>query len=290
MSVRYQTGSKTAWITFAGNVVLTIMKAVIGFLSGSLAVSSDAAHSASDAVSTILVLLGFHIANKPPDEKHPYGHGRAETIVAKIIALMLILIGANFAYTALKVILRGSYRIPGQSALWVSLFSIAAKELMYRYAYRVGKKIDSPALIADAWHHRSDAISSIAALLGVLLARLGYPIFDPLMTIVVAAILIKVGWSMAFTIIDELMDAQVDSKILKRIKKIVLETENVHALHDLKVHKHGAEYHVHCTISIPADHTIAAGHDLTHLIEKNICSEYSGVTHVHIHLEPHEGV
>lgn len=289
MNVRYQTASKAAWITFIGNVVLTIMKAIVGVVSGSLAVLSDAAHSASDAVSTILVLLGFHISRQPADEKHPYGHGRAETIVAKIIALMLIFIGVNFAYTALKVIFKGSYRIPGISALGVSLFGIITKECMYRYAYHIGKKIDSPALKADAWHHRSDAISSVAALLGVLLSRLGYPIFDPLMTIVVAAILIKVGWSMAFTIIDELMDAQVDSKTLKQIKKIVLKTEDVRSLHDLKMHKHGAEHHVHCTITVPAEHSVAEGHNLTHLIEKNIRNEYPTVTHVHIHLEPHEG-
>lgn len=284
---RSKIASRISWITLFGNLALTLGKAIIGFSTGSLVVLSDAAHSASDAFSTILVLLGIHIAKQPPDEKHPYGHGRAETIVAKIIALMLIVIGLNFAYSAFRTIWQGSYRSPGISALWISLASIIAKEIMYQYTYKIGEKINSTALMADAWHHRSDAISSIAALLGVFAARLGYPIFDPLMTFVVALILIKVGWDMVFSIIDELMDAQVEDKVLEEIEAIILKISGVCTVRNLKVHKYGADHHVDCTITVPAHFDVVEGHNLSHLVEDKICKEFTTISHVDIHIEPH---
>jgi cation diffusion facilitator family transporter len=284
---RHKTAARISWITLIGNIILTVLKALISILTGSLVVLSDAAHSASDAFSTILVLLGLRIANQPPDEKHPYGHSRAETIVAKIIALMLVLIGLNFGFTAIKAMWQGNYHVPGASALWISLISIVSKEIMYQYTYRVGKRIDSPALMADAWHHRSDAISSVAALIGVFFARLGYPIFDPLMTIVVAAILIKVGWDMVFTIIDELMDAQVEPEIIEHLEQAILKVESVHSVRNLKVHKYGAEHHVDCTITVSPKLDVSGGHYLSHEVEDRIKEKLSTVTHVDIHVEPH---
>lgn len=284
---RKKTAARVSWLTLGGNVVLTILKTIIGFGTGSLVVLSDAAHSASDAFSTILVLFGLHISHLPPDEKHPYGHSRAETIVAKIIALMLMAIGLNFGYSALQAIWQQTYHTPGISALWISLVSIVAKEIMFQYSHRIGKQIDSPALIADAWHHRSDAISSIAALIGVFFARLGYPIFDPIMTIVVAVILIKVGWDMVFKIIDELMDAQVDPKTLKEIETIILDTTDVLSLRNLKTHKYGAEHHVDCTITVPSRFDVGEGHDLAHQVIARIKKEFQSVSHVDIHVEPH---
>lgn len=284
---RQKIASRVSWVTLVGNFVLTALKVIIGLATGSLVVLSDAAHSASDAFSTILVLLGLHVAKQPPDEKHPYGHSRAETIVAKIIALMLMVIGLNFGYSALKAIWLEAYRIPGLSALWISLVSIISKELMYHYTYRVGRRIESPALMADAWHHRSDAISSVAALVGVFFARRGYPIFDPLMTIVVAIILIKVGWDMVFTIIDELMDAQVDPDTLSIIETIILSLPGVLSVKNLKAHKYGAEHHVDCTITVPAHLDVGEGHNLSHVVVEHIKEEFQTVTHVDIHIEPH---
>lgn len=284
---RHKTATRVSWATLIGNLILTLLKAIIGTLTGSLVVLSDAAHSASDAFSTVLVILGLRIAQQPPDDKHPYGHSRAETIVAKIIALMLILVGFNFALTAVKSIWQGEYHVPGTSALWISLFSIITKELMFQGTYRIGQKITSPALIADAWHHRSDAISSVAALIGVFFARLGYPIFDPIMTIVVAAILIKVGWDMVFSIIDELMDAQEGPEIIETLEQAVLTIEGVQSIDDLKVHKYGADHHVDCTITVKPELNVVESHDLSHEVEDKIKDELSSVSHVDIHIEPH---
>lgn len=284
---RHKTASRVSLITLAGNLLLATLKVIVGIKTGSLVVLSDAAHSASDTFSTLLVLFGLRIAQQPPDEKHPYGHSRAETIVAKIIALMLVLIGFNFGYSALKSILQGNYHVPGISALWVSLLSIVAKEIMYHYTYKTGKKIHSPALMADAWHHRSDAISSVAAVIGVFAARLGYPIFDPLMAMVVAIILIRVGWTMVFTVIDELMDAQVDKKTREQIRKTILSINGVCSLSNLKVHKYGAEHHVDCTITVPPELNVGEGHDLWHEVEETVKEEFTTVTHMDIHIEPH---
>lgn len=284
---RRKLASLVSWLTLIGNLVLTALKVLAGVATGSLVVLSDAAHSASDTFSTLLVLLGLRIAQLPPDEKHPYGHSRAETIVAKIIALMLVAIGLNFGYSAFNAIWHSNYHVPGISALWVSLVSIIAKEIMYRWTYKVGKQIDSPALMADAWHHRSDAISSVAALIGVLAARLGYPIFDPLMTLVVAIILIKVGWDMVFTVIDELMDAQVDDDTLSEMRSMIQKISGVCSLRNLKVHKYGAEHHVDCTITVPPNFDVGEGHDLSHKVEEEIRVQFDTVTHVDIHIEPH---
>lgn len=284
---RQKIASRVSWFTLAGNLVLTVFKIIIGTATGSLVVLSDAAHSASDAFSTILVIFGLHIAEQPPDAKHPYGHSRAETIVAKIIALMLMAIGLNFGYSAFKAIVQQSYHVPGVSALWISIISIGTKEFMYQYTYRIGQKIDSPALIADAWHHRSDAISSIVAVLGVLAARLGYPIFDPIMTIVVALILVKVGWDMVSGIIDELMDAQVEDGTLEQVEVIIQEVQGVCTLRNLKVHKHGADHHVDCTITVPAYLSVGEGHSLSHQVEAKIKNKFPTVSHVDIHIEPH---
>lgn len=283
---RNKQAARVSWVTLAGNLILTGLKLVIGLATGSLVVLSDAVHSASDSLSTILVIFGLYIAQQPPDEKHPYGHSRAETIVAKIIALTLIFIGLNFAYSAVRVIWLGDHTIPGVSALWISIISIMSKEIMYRYTVKTADKLDSPALKADAWHHRSDALSSVAAVLGVFAARLGYPIFDPLMAIVVAAIIVKVGWNMVFVVIDELMDAQVDTETVGEIEKIILGVSEVCTLADLKVHKYGAEHHVHFTITVPPELTVVECHALSHKIKERIRQEFASVSHVDMHIEP----
>ena len=288
MKERHNVGERTAWYTLIGNLVLTAAKAVIGFSSGSMVVLSDAAHSGSDALSTVFVILGLKIAQQPPDEKHPYGHSRAETIAAKLVALLLILVGANFAYSAIRAIISRNYHSPGIGALWISIVSILSKEIMYQYTIRVGKKIDSPALIADAWHHRSDALSSVAALIGVFFARIGFPVFDPIMTIVVAGIIIKVGWDIVTSSIDELMDSQTDPETINHIRKLASSTEGVYSVRNLKVHKYGAEHHVDCTITVSPSIDVIEGHDLSHLVEEQIRKGFPSVTHVDIHVESSE--
>ncbi len=287
MKDRHSLGAKTAWYTLIGNIVLTAAKAVIGFSSGSMVVLSDAAHSGSDALSTVFVILGLKIAQQPPDDKHPYGHSRAETIAAKLVAILLILVGGNFAYSAVRVIISGDYHSPGIGALWISIGSILSKEIMYQYTYRVGKRIESPALIADAWHHRSDALSSIAALIGVFFARMGFPIFDPIMTIVVAGIIIKVGWDIVASSIDELMDSQTDPETIHQIRELAISTQGVFSVRNLKVHRYGAEHHVDCTITVSPSIDVTEGHDLSHLVEERIRRGFPSVTHVDIHIEPH---
>src|SRR5699024_5027607 len=192
------------WIGIIVNIILTIIKAVGGWLSGSRALIADAAHSASDIASSVVILFAVKIADKPPDDEHPYGHGKAENIASIIVALLLIIVGFEISMSSVKIFLGGKPAAPTTLALYVLVISIILKEILFHYKYRVGKKYESAALIADAWHHRSDSLSSLAALGGVGLAIIGerfnIPILiygDALAGIVVSIIVIKVGYDLA---------------------------------------------------------------------------------------------
>src|SRR5690625_961294 len=161
------------WVGIFVNILLTVLKAIGGLLSGSRALIADAAHSASDIVSSVVILFAVKIADKPPDEEHPYGHGKAENIASIIVALLLIVVGVEISISSIKVFFGEFPTAPTTLALYILVISIILKEILFHYKYYVGKKYESAALIADAWHHRSDSLSSIAALGGVGLAIWG---------------------------------------------------------------------------------------------------------------------
>ena len=216
---RYQMAKRVSWNTMMGNILLTAVKAGVGVVSRSSALIADALHSGSDIATTVVVLYSMRIATLPPDSEHPYGHGRAESIGAKVLSVILVLVGLSMGTSSIRQLWGGTYAIPGRLALWAILLSIVVKEAMYRYTVAVGRKINSTALIADALHHRSDAFSSVAALLGVIAARLGYPIFDPLAAAVVAVFIVKMGIDVFRSSLDELMDAQVHGNLLEEVQQ-----------------------------------------------------------------------
>src|SRR5699024_11046425 len=192
------------WVGIFVNILLTVLKAIGGWLSGSRALVADAAHSASDIVSSVVILFAVKIADKPPDEEHPYGHGKAENIASIIVALLLIVVGIEISISSAKIFFGGKALAPTTLALYVLIVSIILKEILFHYKYRVGKKYESAALIADAWHHRSDSLSSLAALGGVGLAIIGEKFDIPMLIygdavagIVVSIIVIKVGYDLA---------------------------------------------------------------------------------------------
>src|SRR5699024_1500395 len=192
------------WIGIIVNIILAILKAIGGFLSGSRALLADALHSASDIVSSVVILFTVKIANKPPDKEHPYGHGKAENIASIIVALLLIVVGIEISISSAKVFFGEVPTAPSQVALIIVTISILLKEGLFQYKIRVGKKYKSTALISDAWHHRSDSLSSIAALIGIGAAMLGekwdirFLIYgDAFAGIVVSLIVIKVGYGLA---------------------------------------------------------------------------------------------
>ncbi|MBO8127306.1 MAG: cation transporter [Firmicutes bacterium] len=286
MSSRYDLGTRVSKHTLLGNLLLTIVKAVAGFSAGSAALLADAVHSGSDVLSTAVVLYGLKVAKEPPDDKHPYGHGRAEAVAAKVLSLMLIFVGLEMIIAAVRTVISGDVRIPGQVALWAALLSILVKEGMYRYTVIVGRRIESQALIADAWHHRSDALSSVASFLGVFFARLGYPVVDPIVAGLVALFVIRLGWNIFTSAVDEMMDAQVDSGTIDSVAKAALKLDDVISVHDLRVHRYGSELHVDMKIKASPSLSLVEGHDLVHKVESSISKAIPNCTHVDIHLEP----
>ena len=284
---RYQMAKRVSWITMLGNVLLTAVKAGVGVISQSSALLADAIHSASDIATTVVVLYSMRISKLPPDPEHPYGHGRAESIGAKVLSIILVMAGLSMGYSALKRLAVGEYGIPGSIALGAILLSIVVKEAMYQYTARVGKKISSPALMADALHHRSDAFSSVAAFFGVMGARLGFPILDPLAAAVVAVFIIKMGVDVFRTSLDELMDAQVNSTLQGEVHQCAAGIIGVEHVDDVRVRQYGPHHVVDIKISVDKQLTVEAGHQIAAEVKSTLRGELPSIGDVLVHVNPY---
>ena len=212
------------------NIILSLFKLFAGIFAKSNAMISDAIHSASDVFSTFIVIIGVNIANKQSDKEHQYGHERLECVAAIILAIILAATGIGIGINGMEKILGGSYwelEVPGRIALIAAIISIVIKEWMYWYTRSAAKKINSGALMADAWHHRSDSLSSIGALIGILGARLGYPILDPVASVVICIFIIKAAYDIFKDAIDKLVDKSCDEETVEKIKKVIMNQEGV---------------------------------------------------------------
>ena len=211
--------NKVSVITIIENVVLSVLKLVAGLIAHSNAIISDAIHSASDVFSTIVVIIGIKFASKEPDKEHPYGHERLECVTAIILAMILFMTGLGIGLEALKNIFNADYphNAPGVIAFIAAIISIIGKEGMYWYTRYYAKKIDSSALMADAWHHRSDAFSSVGALIGIGGARLGYPVMDSVASLVIFVFIVKAAYDIFKDALDKMVDHSCDEETEKAI-------------------------------------------------------------------------
>lgn len=283
---RYKKGKKISYITIAGNIFLAIIKITVGILVGSAGLIADGFHSVSDTASTIAVLIAIYISNKPPDEEHQYGHGQAESIAAKILGIILLLTGFALGYNIINGILNQDYGIPGIYGFWAAVLSIIIKEIMFRYTYKVGEETNNQALIADAWHHRSDAISSIAAAAGILGANLGYPILDPIAGIVVALLIIRVGWNIIVDAINTLMIKAPPEEDNEEIRNIVNNIEGVQEIKELRSHYSGVDLYVDLRIVVDAQLTVKKGHDISVKVRNKLLNQCEQVREVIVHIHP----
>lgn len=283
---RYELGRKATWLGIIGNIILTIIKAIAGLLAGSLAMVADAFHSLSDLLSSFVVLWGLKFSQRPPDEDHHYGHGKAESIVAKLVAIFLVLTACGIGLSAYKGLKDVNISSPGQLALWAALISIIAKEAMYQYTIRIAKKIDSSAVRADAWHHRSDAMSSIAALVGIGGAILGWPILDPIAGLVVAIMIAYTGVEIYWSAVRELMDEAPDPELITRIRELAETIDGVRQAYDLRGRYNGPALYLDMKICVDAYATVEHGHNLAALAKRKIMEEYKEVANVLIHVNP----
>lgn len=273
-------------ITILMNVVLVFMKMIGGHISDSRALLADGLHSASDIVTSIGVIVGIAMAKKPRDDEHQYGHEKIETMVTFFLAMALIYTGGRIGIDTIFSIFRGDMTMPGKIAPYIALVSVIIKEWQYQMAYRLGKRINSNALIADAWHHRSDALSSIAAFIGIVGARLGFYLLDPLAGLAVALLVMKVGFDIFKDCFHQLIDVSIQLVELDELKEAILEQEKVQHIGDIRTRKHGSKVFVDIRICVDASIDIKEGHLIAEEVESIIRSQLENVKDVIVHLDP----
>ncbi|KAB2951536.1 cation transporter [Heliorestis acidaminivorans] len=294
MDNRFKQAEFATWVGIVLNGLLAVMKGLVGWLAGSRALIADAAHSASDVAGSIAVLAGLRTAQKPPDADHPYGHGKAENVATIIVAILLIVVGVEIALSASKVFFGEVPSAPKGIALIAVLISIIVKELLFQYKNRLAKKINSPALQAEAWHHRSDALSSIAAFVGVLGSIIGqqmnYPILlylDPLAGLLVALLVIKIGYSLAKESGLIMMEQVLDKEETEPYIETVQQVRGVSRVDELLARTHGHYIVVDIKISVDPTITVAEGHSISKKVKEALLKKHSNINKVFVHVNPY---
>lgn len=284
----YQIGMKASRNTLIVNLLLAVGKLVAGILGNSSAMVADAVHTFSDVLTTIIVLLGLRVSSKKADAGHPYGHERYESVFAKILSIILLITGIFLGYESFQILKSGNIETPGMIALIAALISIIIKELMYRYTMGVAKKIKSISMEADAWHNRSDALSSIGTFVGILGAKIGFPALDPIAGLVVAFMVIKVGMDLYLKSIKELVDEAASDEIIKRIEIISNSIPGVKKINKLKTRVFGNRVFVDLDIAVDPDITVKEGHDISKELHDELEGQIEDIKHTMIHVEPFE--
>ena len=281
--------NRVSIITIIGNLLLSVTKLLAGIIAHSGAMISDAVHSASDVFSTFVVIIGIKLASKKPDKEHPYGHERMECVAAIILAVVLLMTGIGIGMDALKNILHGNYanlQVPGVLALIAAIVSIVSKEGMYWYTRYNAKKIDSSALMADAWHHRSDAFSSIGALIGIAGARMGYPVMDSIASLVIFLFILKAAFDIFKDAVDKMVDHSCDAETEKQIYDCVMKNKNVMGIDLLQTRIFGNKIYVDVEIQADGSITLQEAHDIAEDVHDEIEQTFSKVKHIMVHVNP----
>lgn len=284
----YKLGFKVSMVTVGLNIFLAIFKLIAGVLANSSAMTADGIHTLSDVLTTLVVLLGLKISSKKADSDHQYGHERFESIFAKILSIILLMTGVFIGYEAIGTLRVGNIATPGKLALGAAIFSIVTKELMYRYTIIAAKKIRSLSMEADAWHHRSDALSSVGTFIGILGARLGFPALDPIAGLVVAAMIIKVGVELYLESVSQLVDEAASDSIVSQIEDISRNTLGVEDISELKTRVSGNRIFVDMNIFVDPDITVREGHDISKIVHDRLKEEIEDIKYIMIHIEPQE--
>lgn len=282
--------TKVSIVTIIWNFVLSVVKLLVGIIAHSNAMISDAVHSASDVFSTIVVIIGIKLASKEPDKEHPYGHERLECVTAIILAMILFVTGLGIGLTAITNILFSDYgqlSTPGIFALIAAIVSIIVKEGMFWYTRYYAKKIDSGSLMADAWHHRTDAFSSIGALVGIAGARLGFPVMDSIASLVIFLFIAKAAFDIFKDAMDKMVDHSCDEETEKAIYECVLRNENVIEIDLLKTRIFGNKIYVDVEIQADASHTLLEAHHIAETVHNDIEQSFPKVKHIMVHVNPY---
>ncbi len=278
-------------VSIIANFALTVFKLSAGILAHSGAIISDAIHSASDVFSTIVVIIGIRISRKESDKNHPYGHERLECVAAIVLATILAFTGLGIGYSALRQIAGGDYAnltVPGRLALVAAAVSILVKEAMYQYTKINARRIDSGALMADAWHHRSDALSSVGALIGIGGARLGFPILDPVASVVICVFIEKAAYEIFMDAVDKMVDKACDEETEAALRECAATQEGVLGVDLLHTRVFGNKIYVDIEICADGEETLRRAHETAERVHDSIEKNFPKVKHIMVHVNPGE--
>ena len=281
--------NKVSFITIVQNVLLSVFKLFAGIFAHSNAMISDAIHSASDVFSTIIVIIGVKLASKESDKEHPYGHERLECVAAIVLSIVLLYTGIKIGSQAVKDIIGGNYQSlqkPGVLALVAAVVSIVTKEIMYWYTRHYAKKIDSSALMADAWHHRSDALSSVGALIGIGGAMMGFPVMDSIASIVIFVFIAKAAYDIFKDAMDKMVDRSCDDETEKEMRDFVLAQNEVLSVDLLHTRIFGNKIYVDVEIGVNGSYTLRQAHEIAEEVHEGIEKNFPKVKHVMVHVNP----
>ena len=276
-------------VTYLGivtNVVLSALKIFVGLAAGSMALFADGIHSISDMATDIVVLLGVHFGSRKPDSEHPYGHGKIEMFSAISIALILIIVGMGMIYKAAMDIAAREVSKPGIVVVVVALVSIIVKEALYQVTKKAAIALHSPALYANAWHHRSDALSSVVVVVGLVSVMLGFVHGDRIAAMFVGLMIILVGVRVIVDNLHELVDVAVDENTISQIKQIISSKEQIRQWHKLRTRTVGREVFLDLHILVDPDLSVSAGHAIAESLEESLHEQIIRPVNITVHIEP----
>lgn len=296
MTNRYKEAQRATIIGIIVNLILAVVKGIGGILGNSRALVADAAHSASDVVSSIAVYIGVRAAQKPPDQEHPYGHGKSENVATLIVAILLVVVGFEIMYNSISSIWSDTTNeVTSMIVLYIIIFSLIVKEILFQYKFRLGTRINSPALIADAWHHRTDAISSAVALVGVGLTLIGarYDIpylefFDPIAGAVIAVIIMYMGFQLAKEAVSMTLEVVLNEREAAGLMDTAMSVDKVVQVDALSARSHGSYVIVDIKISVDASITVEDGHKIGRNVKQQLIRKHDIVRDVNVHVNPYD--
>lgn len=284
-----QTAMHVSKVSIVINLILSAAKLAAGIIASSGAMVSDSIHSASDVLSTVIVMIGIRMSGKEADQKHPYGHERMECVAAVILAVVLVFTGLQIGVAGIGNITSGNYdslKVPGLLALAAAVVSIVIKEWMYWYTRHYAKKIQSSALMADAWHHRSDSLSSVGAFIGILGARMGFPVMDPIASVGICLFILKAGYDIFRDAIDKMIDTACDEKTEKELRDFVLSRRGVKGIDLMKTRTFGSRIYVDVDIQADGNLSLKEAHVIADRVHDEIEQNFSQVKHIMVHVNP----
>ncbi|WP_131781082.1 cation diffusion facilitator family transporter [Legionella gresilensis] len=288
MSERYQKAKRVTLIGAIINALLGVIKLIGGLLYHSHALAADGMHSFADLVTDIMVIFASKFGSQDADSSHPYGHQRIETAATLLLALLLILTGFGIAWDAVDELMEGFHNIPAKITLLIALFSVLFNEILFHYTRHIGRKIQSPLITANAWHHRSDAAASLVVTLGIMGSFMGFPYLDAVAAIIVGLMIIKMGLSYGWNSVKELVDTAVEPEILNEISAVIEQIDGVQRIHQLRSRLMGGDILIDVHILVSPFISVSEGHYIAQHVHHLLMNQFKRINDVIVHVDPED--